>query len=376
MLSPALSVLALLAGLSFTCSQNAEAGEPLTSSDAFSRDLPGAVVHVGVFGLFHPRQLRLSAPDGHALILHAGEERLVLEKSSGVDSANLSVSEKDIAVTARTRVVHALSITVTGRRNEPTDFILAVPGKINRRYRGTLSVEQSAGNLLAIVDMDREIAVASVVAAESGPDTPIEALKAQAVAARSYFAASRGRHADFDFCDTTHCQFLREPPPAQSLAVKAVSATSDLVLAYDAHPFAAMYTRSCGGKTHTPAELSIPSTIYPYFSVECKYCREHPARWSSRIPSAAAAALRSSDESARLEVDRRLGWSAVPSNDFTMKKENDQFILNGTGQGHGIGLCQAGAKAMAEEGADYRKILSHYYPNTTIVPLPAHPASE
>jgi len=108
MLSPALSVLALLAGLSFTCSQNAEAGEPLTSSDAFSRDLPGAVVHVGVFGLFHPRQLRLSAPDGHALILHAGEERLVLEKSSGVDSANLSVSEKDIAVTARTRVVHAL----------------------------------------------------------------------------------------------------------------------------------------------------------------------------------------------------------------------------------------------------------------------------
>ena len=169
--------------------------------------------------------------------------------------------------------MHAFSLTVTGRANEPVEFVLAVPGKIERHYHGTLGIKESAGSLIAIVDMDREIAVASVVAAESGPDTPIEALKAQAVAARSYFLAGRGRHADFDFCDTTHCQFLREPPPVQSLAAKAVLATRNLVLAYDAHPFAAMYTRSCGGKTHTPSELGLPSNTYPYFSVDCKYCR-------------------------------------------------------------------------------------------------------
>src|SRR6266571_2973368 len=69
--------------------------------------------------------------------------------------------------------------------------------------------------------MDRETATASVVAAENTPDTPLEALKAQAVAARSYFVAGRGRHHDFDFCDTTHCQFLREPPSADCSHVHA-----------------------------------------------------------------------------------------------------------------------------------------------------------
>jgi stage II sporulation protein D len=57
----------------------------------------------------------------------------------------------------------------------------------------------------------------------------------------------------------------------------------------------------------------------------------------------------------------------IPSNDFLVKKENGQILVEGTGQGHGIGLCQSGAKAMAAEGADFRQILSHYYPNTSIV---------
>ena len=57
----------------------------------------------------------------------------------------------------------------------------------------------------------------------------------------------------------------------------------------------------------------------------------------------------------------------MPSNDFLAKKESDHVILNGTGEGHGIGLCQSGARAMAEEGSDFRQILTHYYPNTTIV---------
>ena len=101
--------------------------------------------------------------------------------------------------------------------------------------------------------MDLETAVASVVAAEGTVDTPSEALKALAVAARSYFVAGKGRHRDFDFCDTTHCQFLREPPASNSAATQAVSATRGLVItyqsAYQSQPIAAMYTRSCSGRT-------------------------------------------------------------------------------------------------------------------------------
>jgi peptidoglycan hydrolase-like amidase len=130
-----------------------------------------------------------------------------------------------------------------------------------------------------------------------------------------------------------------------------------------------MYTRSCSGRTRTPSELGMAPAAYPYYSVECNYCRQHPSRWESRLSAEDAATLRSSNESSRLRLSRRLGWSAVPSNNFVMRKEGEQTVLRGVGRGHGVGLCQAGAKAMAEAGANFREILTHYYPNTVIVTL-------
>jgi len=333
-------------------------------------------VRIGVLGLFHPRQLKVSAPEGSALILHIGEDRIVLEKSSGVDSAIVRISGAELVVSAGMHIAKASKLTAMGRNREPVNFVLAVPEKITRRYRGTLEIRPIAGTLAAIVAMDRETATASVVASENTPDTPLEALKAQAVAARSYFVAGRGRHADVDFCDTTHCQFLREPPSPGSAAARAVADTRDLVLAYDSRPIAAMYTRSCSGHTRTPAELGLSPATYPYYSVECKYCRAHPSQWSRRIAAQDAAPLQSSNESARLNIDRRLGWSTVPSNEFVTRIDKDQIVLDGTGEGHGIGLCQSGAKAMAEEGADFRQILGHYYPNTTVVSWPAPASSQ
>ncbi len=344
-------------------------GSPAFPRHIASGAVPAKGVHIGVLGLFHPRELMVSAVAGSALVIEAGEARIVLEQSSGIQTARVRIDGSAVVLMAGANSVRAATVTINGRRNEPVDFVLAVPNRVSRHYRGTLEIRPAAGNLLAIVAMDRETAVASVVAAESTPGTPLEALKAQAVAARSYLAAGSGRHHDFDSCDTTHCQFLREPPAPDSAVAKAVAATRGLVLAYDSRPFAAMYTRSCGGQTHTPAELKLPPATYPYYSVECEYCRAHPARWISRISAKDATALHSSDESARLKLVRRLGWSAVPSNDFIVKKENRESILEGTGQGHGIGLCQSGARAMAEKGAGFRQILSHYYPNTMIVNL-------
>ena len=182
-----------------------------SAADSFAAD-----VHIGVLGLFHPHEFVLSAAAGSALVLRAGEELIVLEKSSGIDSATVRNSDDDLVVTAGARVIRAPTLTVNGRKSEPVDFVLAVPEKIRRHYHGTLEIRPSAGILTAVVTMDRETAVASVVAAESMPERPVEALKAQAVAARSYLVASRGRHRGFDFCDTTHCQFLRDPPPPDS----------------------------------------------------------------------------------------------------------------------------------------------------------------
>lgn len=339
--------------------------------------LSGVFVHaqdvrVGVLGLFRPHQFALSPLAGSALVVHVGAESVVLEASSGVNIANIGVRGDNVVLTVGTRVLRAAEVTVTSRENGPVDFTLAVPGKISRHYRGALELKPASRVLTAVVTMDLETAVASVVAAEGTVDAPSEALKALAVAARSYFVAGKGRHRDFDFCDTTHhCQFLREPPASTGPAAQAVSATRGLVITYQsAHqsqPIAAMYTRSCSGRTRTPSELGLPPAAYPYYSVECNYCRQHPARWESRLSAEDAATLRSSNESSRLRLGRRLGWSAVPSNDFVMRKEGERTVLRGVGRGHGIGLCQAGAKAMAEAGADFREILAHYYPNTVVI---------
>src|SRR5260370_10001 len=130
---------------------------------------------------------------------------------------------------------------VTGWDGTEERFSVSVPGKIRRELRGRLEVRVQEGSLAAIVEMDRETAVASIVAAES-PGSPREAQKAQAVLARSFLAAARSRHQGFDFCDTTHCQYLRDAPAAGTVAARAQRDTRGLVLAYEGRVIAALYS--------------------------------------------------------------------------------------------------------------------------------------
>jgi stage II sporulation protein D len=170
-------------------------------------------------------------------------------------------------------------------------------------------VQKAAGSLTAVVEMDREVAVASIVAAEA-PNAPFEAQKAQAVVTRSFLAASRARHGGFDFCDTTHCQFLRDPPPDNSLPARAAKSTSNLVITYEGRPIAALYSADCGGQTRTPADAGWKDEPYPYFSVECP--------------------------------------------------------VHGNPSGHRIGYCQRGGAKMAKHGSTFREILARYFPAVEI----------
>ena len=272
----------------------------------------GQTVRIGVFGLFHPVQLRLAAVRGGAIDVHAGAASFVLQ-----DGETATVAVRDGEIECRWRGGTARSRTVSA---SPRDggLILGVPGKIQRQFRGRLEIDASKGALQPVVVMDLEVAVASVVTAESQPGARIEALKAQAVVARSFYVAAHRRHAAFDFCDTTHCQFLRAPPRASQAAASATLATRGLVLAWHGAPVAALYSARCGGRTRTP-DRAEPGA-YPYFAVTCSSCARGPHR--------------------------------------------------GATAGHGIGLCQTGAAAMAASGAGFRAILDHYYPNTVLAPLP------
>ena len=330
---------------------------------------PGAFaqqVRIGVLGLFHPREITLSAAKGEALVVTANSQVFVLEPGVHGATARIAVSESGLLLQFNGQLVHSADIHATGRSGQSAGFLLGVPGKISRRFQGTLTVQAINWEVVPIVSTDLETAVASVLAAELTNDTPLEALKAQAVVTRSYFLAGKGRHHNFDFCDATHCQFLREPPGPESPAAAAVQATRGLVIAYEEKPVAAMFTRSCGGHTRTPADVGISSASYPYYSVTCDICQESPVRWTRRISEQDAGRLIGKGEAGRLAVNRRLGWNTVLSNDFTVRREHGEVILEGSGQGHGIGLCQRGARGMAEAGASFREIISHYFPNTTL----------
>jgi SpoIID/LytB domain protein len=138
----------------------------------------------------------------------------------------------------------------------------------------------------------------------------LEARKAQAVVARSFLIAARGRHQGFDFCDTTHCQFLRDAPVAKSLSAKAMEQTEGLVIAYQGRTIAALYSANCGGKTRSLEDAGWNAEPYPYFAVDC------PVR--------------------------------------------------GAVAGHRIGMCQEGAAQMARNGKTFREILAFYFPATTV----------
>jgi stage II sporulation protein D len=336
----------------------------LTAPVCFAQD-----VAIGVLGLFHPREITLSAASNDDIVITATDKTFVLDSGASRESASIRFADHGLVLNIHGQSIRTKEVRAAGRGNDAVAIQLGVPGKITRRYHGTLVVKAEGELIVPVVSMDLETAVASAVASESMPGTPMEALKAQAVVSRSYFFAGKGRHHNFDFCDLTHCQFLREPPPPESDVATAVAATRGLILRFDDKPIATMFTRSCSGKTRTPAELKMLEGKYPYFAVVCDYCRKHPVQWIRRISPEDATQLIGKGEAGRLAVDRKLGWEAIPSNNFTARAVDGQVVLEGAGQGHGIGLCQRGARGMARDGIGFREILRHYFPNTTLTPL-------
>ena len=326
-------------------------------------------IRFGVLGLFHSRELILQPEGSQVLSISengaAKNPALVLNGETG-HRLIVFRAEGDRVIAGS---LSAGSWTAAARDGGVAAFRLTVPGKLHRVYRGRFMIQARKGVLLAVVAMDRETAVASIVAAEMAESAPMEALKAQAVVTRSFLTAGP-RHLDFDFCDTTHCQFLKSPPAATSRVTSAVQATQGLVLAYRGKPLAAMYSSRCGGQTHTLRDVGLnPGDAYPYYSVRCQWCQRHPISWQSKI-GASGEPPRPGNERSRIAAARQWGWGAIPGSDFTATADSTGWRLEGHSVGHGVGMCQMGATSMANAGAGFHEILSHYYPNTELITLP------
>jgi stage II sporulation protein D len=319
-------------------------------------------VRIGVLGLFHPTELQVESAGRQKMTVRVGANELRAHELR-VRIAGERIEVISDGVRALTETIEVLG-----------DHRLIVPGKISRRFGGRLIIQVHDRELLAIVSLPIEEAVARIVKAESAAETPLEALKAQTIVTRSYLAGKGKRHAEFDFCDTTHCQLLGEAVAESDSAKFATRATAGLVLTYKNAVLPAMFSKSCGGKSASAGDVGLSGggNAYPYYEVSTTYCLRHPDRWRRSLPSRPGIFKNAAwgTESFRLAVGRMFGWSALPSNRYHVRPQKSGFVVDGTGRGHGLGLCQRGATAMAAEGAGSREILAHYYPNTKVESLP------
>ncbi|MBI3208308.1 MAG: hypothetical protein HYZ37_05320 [Candidatus Solibacter usitatus] len=302
----------------------------------------GSEIRVAVLQLLRPSQLTL----------HAGQIAIGAERISARDGVIVSADGNRV----RSRGYSGEALSSTGPQ------VTIETGGMRRAYRGSVEIRARGGVLLPIVTIELEQAVAAVVAAEM-PGAQKEALRAQAIAARSYYLAG-DRHA-FGFCDTTHCQFLTAPDASSSAAAKD---TERLVLTHAGRVARAMYFRSCSGTTLSAADAGLSSEPYSYFSAICETCRRKPYQWEARLPQAQAERLlrEGPSETLRVQLARQFGWNTIASNTYTAFTEGGTVILRGTGHGHGVGLCQRGARGMAESGAGYAAILQHYFQATEL----------
>jgi stage II sporulation protein D len=255
-----------------------------------------------------------------------------------------------------------------------------------------------------------EAYVAAVLPAEIGGNAPAAALEAQAVAARSYAVARKGRHADqdADLCDGVHCQVFTGLGSATAATHRAAAATRGLVLVQGGRVIAAPFHAVCGGRTARPAAVWDDEETPDLAPVEDDACLGSPgARWSFFLPRAQVPALASRlgfPEARYLEVwghsdDGRVaalrlvapggrtlvvrgfdlraraselwGWAAVRSTDFELAEQPWGYLFTGRGTGHGAGLCQAGAIARAKRGEGREAILAHYYRGAVVASLDA-----
>ncbi|MCU1325215.1 MAG: SpoIID/LytB domain [Bryobacterales bacterium] len=271
-------------------------------------------------------------------------------------------------------------------------------------FSATPTVKVRIGGQTSTIPLERY--TAAVLGGETSVFRSPEAQRAMAVAARTYAVYMRGRHSaeGFDLCSTTHCQRLDQAAITSGIEA-AVRATRGELLWYQGQPAFTPYSLECGGKTED-VDAVWPDLAASYLPAHADpWCRRRPTsdwRWpatgdqlrnallraqlrsprviesitiASRTPSGRAAtlllngggeSLRISASAFRFAIGRTEGFNSVRSDLYEVQRLDRNFVFVGKGSGHGAGLCQHGAEAMAMAGKSYREILAFYYPGAEV----------
>jgi len=273
-----------------------------------------------------------------------------------------------------------------------------------KNYRGWLEVRKKKNGLLLVVnELDIEDYLQSVVTSEIPHDWSFEALKAQAVAARTYalYQKKAADHRLYHVLATVNSQVYRGGDSERPRGARAVRDTRGLVILYRGELINAFYHSSCGGHTENAGELwGIDEPYLKGVDCECQEISRY-GLWERRIGKRRVLAtlrkqgirisdvvgmgikgvtaagrvkgvsLRSSQGERLIPAETMraaLGTAVIPSVFFELELDGNEAVFSGRGAGHGVGLCQWGAEEMAERGYDFKAILAHYYPGTAVAP--------
>jgi stage II sporulation protein D len=293
-------------------------------------------------------------------------------------------------------------------------------------YRGSFTIRAEGGGLTIVETVPIETYLRGVVPWEIGwlGSELSAAMEAQAIAARTYTFARLGQYETFDvFADERDQVYKGEQRPS-AVADRALQATRGQVLRYGGQLIQAYYSSTCGGHTSW-VERVWPKPAAPYLRGHRdadgdgqSYCAGSPHfRWTEAWSGAAMERtlaetvprvlqwprdrklegglvdlrVASRDESGRvLDLDivmRRetvrvhgdsIRWVLRPDGrallrslmfELDVEKQGNavtRVTARGGGNGHGVGMCQTGAQAMAKRGADAAAILAHYYPGAEL----------
>jgi stage II sporulation protein D len=294
------------------------------------------------------------------------------------------------------------ALLVNGARLEGPALLFTGAGPIRlgaHALADEVEVRRGQGGLDVVHAVPMEDYVAAVTGSEMPASFPPEALRAQAVAART-FAIFKKLEAVTDgrpwHLGATVLDQVYRASPVDPRARAAADATAGLVLVRDHVPVEAYFHSACGGRTERGEEAL--GRDLPYLeSVACDHCRGAPRfRWTVRVgaaemgrlaglgaPVTAARVLARTTSGRAQSVEvaargrkvalgagdlrQRLGFTRLPSLLFDVRAGGDAVVFEGRGAGHGAGLCQWGAAGFAREGEGFREILARYYPGTEVV---------
>lgn len=243
----------------------------------------------------------------------------------------------------------------------------------NKKYPGGLNIEVVNGSLTIINVAPIEEYLRGVLPSEMSPSYPIEALKAQAIAARTFALKNRGKHGldGFDLCNTTHCQVYKDASSYSDSTDQAIRETYGQTLFFGNVIIDAPFHADSGGQTASSKEVwgsdfvylqSVRDTRFDPWKIESKSDFDSIAHiyktTSNRVEKITFRQGKNLVTLTGAEIRSAFG---LPSTMFEVTCKNKTLTFIGYGSGHGVGMSQKGAREMANRGKKFDEILKHYF---------------